>query len=105
MSEKIIAGITVEVNEEGFLVDPHSWTEEMAPALAESVEIYDLTELHWKVINFMRADFFERGSIPTIRRIKNAGGVPTKELYRLFPNGPAKKAALIAGLGKPQGCI
>ena len=50
-------------------------------------------------------EFMENGNIPTLRRIKNAGNVPIKELYALFPDGPAKKAAKIAGLGKPQGCV
>ncbi len=105
MATITLAGKTVEVDAEGFLVNPNDWTEEMAPVLAEKVGIYELTDRHWDVIRFMRKDFEERGQIPTIRRIKNAGGIPTKELYQLFPEGPAKKAAFIAGLGKPQGCV
>jgi len=105
MSELILAEKSVQVDDEGFLVNPEDWTEEMAPVLAKEVGIDELTDLHWKVINFMRNDFKEKGQIPTIRRIKNAGGVPTKDLYSLFPDGPAKKAAKISGLGKPQGCI
>jgi tRNA 2-thiouridine synthesizing protein E len=99
-----VADRKIEVNEEGFLVDPKDWDEEVARAIAEREGI-ELTEEHWKVIRFMRKDFEERGQIPTIRRLKNAGGVPVKDLYRLFPDGPAKKAAKIAGLGKPQGCV
>ena len=105
MADLTLAGKTVEVNEEGFLVNPDDWTADMAPALAETEGIYELTDMHWKVINFMRDDFKEKGQIPTIRRMKNAGGIPTKDLYELFPKGPAKKSAKIAGLGKPQGCI
>lgn len=105
MSAKTLAGRSVEINEEGFLINPNDWTEEMAPELAESVGIYELTEQHYKVIRFMRKDFEERGQIPTIRRLKNAGGIPIKDLYQLFPEGPAKKAALISGLGKPEGCV
>lgn len=105
MSDQLIAEINVELNEEGFLVNPDDWTKELAPELAKSVGINELTDMHWKVIDFMRSDFKEKGQIPTIRRIKNAGGVPTKDLYAAFPDGPAKKAALISGLGKPQGCI
>lgn len=105
MATKTYAGKTIEVNDEGFLVNHEDWTEDMAPMLAEQVGIYELTDEHWKVIRYMRADFIERGQIPTVRRLKNSGGIPTKELYRLFPNGPAKKAAMIAGLGKPQGCV
>jgi tRNA 2-thiouridine synthesizing protein E len=105
MPTKTIAGKTVEVDAEGFLVNPDDWTEEMAPELAREEGIEELTERHWEVIRFMRKDFKERGQIPTIRRIKNVGGIPTGELYQLFPQGPAKKAAKIAGLGKPQGCV
>lgn len=105
MSTRTIAGKNVEVDNEGFLVNPNDWTEDMAPELAREEGIDELTEQHWKVIRFMREDFLSKGQIPTIRRIKNEGGIPTKDLYTLFPGGPAKKAAKAAGLGKPQGCI
>ncbi len=105
MPTKTIAGKTVEVDAEGFLVNPDDWNEEIAKELAKEEGIEELTETHWKVINFMRQDYKERGQIPTIRRIKNAGGVPVQDLYKLFPDGPAKKAAKIAGLSKPQGCV
>jgi TusE/DsrC/DsvC family sulfur relay protein len=105
MASKTYAGKTVEVDEEGFLVNSDDWTEEMAPELAKEVGINELNDTHWKVIRFLRNDFKEKGQIPSIRRIKNAGGVPTKDVYDAFPNGPAKKAAMISGLGKPQGCV
>ena len=105
MADKTIAGKTVPVDEEGFLTNPDDWTEEIAAELAKEVGINELNDMHWKVINFMRSDFKDKGQIPTIRRIKNAGGVPTKDLYSLFPEGPAKKAAKVSGLGKPQGCV
>lgn len=105
MSTKTYAGKSVEVNDEGFLLNPDDWTEEMAPELAKEVGIDSLNETHWKVIRFLREDFKEKGQIPSLRRIKNAGGVPTKDVYDAFPDGPAKKAAMIAGLGKPQGCV
>ncbi len=105
MPTKTIAGKTVEVDAEGFLVNPDDWNEDIAKELAKEEGINELTETHWKVIHFMRQDYKERGQIPTIRRIKNAGGVPVQDLYKLFPDGPAKKAAKIAGLSKPQGCV
>ena len=105
MATKTLAGKEVEVNDEGFLANPDDWTEDMAPEIAKEEGIEELNDTHWKVINFMRADFKEKGQIPTIRRIKNAGGVPTKDVYDAFPQGPAKKAARISGLGKPQGCV
>jgi tRNA 2-thiouridine synthesizing protein E len=104
MPTKTFAGKTVEVDHEGFLLQHTDWSEEMAPEIAKEEGI-QLTEAHWKVIRFIRKDFQETGQIPTIRRMKNAGGIPTNELYELFPQGPAKKSAKIAGFGKPQGCV
>jgi tRNA 2-thiouridine synthesizing protein E len=105
MSTREIAGKTVEFDEEGFLVNPDDWSKDIAVALAKEIGIDELTEGHWQVIEFSRADFAEKGEAPTLRRITKAGGVPTKELYKLFPKGPAKKVALVSGLGKPTGCI
>ena len=105
MTKEMIEGKTVDLDEEGFLVNPDDWTEELAVELAKDVDIDELTAMHWKVIRFLRQDHKERGQVPTIRRIKNAGGVPIKDVYRLFPNGPAKKAAKVSGLSKPQGCV
>jgi TusE/DsrC/DsvC family sulfur relay protein len=105
MFTKTICGKEVRVTEEGFFVDPGAWTEEMAEILAKEAGIEELTDRHRHVINFMRRDYYERGEIPTIRRIKNFSGVSVKEIYELFPDGPAKKAAYISGLGKPDGCL
>lgn len=105
MSTREIAGQTIEFDEEGFLADPNSWNEDIAVALAEEIGITPLTDGHWKVITFSREDFASTGEAPTLRRITKEAGVPTKELYQLFPKGPAKKVALVSGLGKPHGCI
>ena len=105
MYDREIGGITVSVNEEGFLKDPSQWTKEIAAEIAKDVGIDELTEGHWKVIEFIRSGYEEKGTMPTIRRVKNAGGVPTKDLYQLFPDGPLKKAAKIAGLSKPASCV
>ncbi len=104
MATDVMSAKTVEFDEEGFLKNPDDWTEELANEIAQDLGI-NMTDMHWKVIRFMRDDYKERGQAPTIRRIKNAGGVSTKDLYQLFPGGPAKKAAKIAGLSKPQGCV
>ena len=105
MPVREIAGKQVDFDDEGFMTNPDQWDEEIAKVLAEEEGIPQLTEGHWQVINFMRADYKERGQAPTIRRLNKVGGIPTKDLYEWFPKGPAKKAARIAGLGKPQGCV
>ena len=99
------AGTTVAVNDEGFFENPDQWTEAMARELAREAGIDELTEDHWRVIKFMRAEFAEKGSGPTVRVLGKTSGVTIKELYQLFPKGPAKEAAKIAGIPKPRGCI
>jgi TusE/DsrC/DsvC family sulfur relay protein len=96
---------SLALDEEGFLLDPQAWTREIAQALAQAEGINELTEAHWKIIEFARERATESGASPTLRQITNGTGISTKELFSLFPKGPAKKVAKIAGVGKPEGCI
>jgi tRNA 2-thiouridine synthesizing protein E len=105
MTTKDIAGKTVQVNEEGFMADPNEWSQDIAVAIASEEGIPDLTPDHWTVIYYCREVGLESGSAPTLRNITKGAGVPTKELFGLFPKGPAKKVAKISGLGKPEGCV
>ncbi len=105
MTTVTVAGHTVERNDEGFFVDPDAWTEDMAPELAKEEGIDPLTDQHWTVIRFMRKEYAEKGTGPTVRVLGKTSGVSVKELYELFPKGPAKVAAKIAGIPKPRGCI
>jgi tRNA 2-thiouridine synthesizing protein E len=105
MTTRDIAGKTVEVNEEGFLTNPAEWTKEIAVELAKEEGIDVLTASHWKVIDFARNSAGNGGASPTLRAITSGSGVSTKELFTLFPKGPAKKVAKISGLGKPEGCV
>ncbi|HEY4889371.1 MAG TPA: TusE/DsrC/DsvC family sulfur relay protein [Candidatus Dormibacteraeota bacterium] len=92
-------------NDEGFFLDPSQWSDAMVPALAAQEGISYLTDRHWQVIRFMRSEYLEKGTGPTVRVLGKASGVSIKELYELFPKGPAKVAARIAGIPKPRGCI
>jgi tRNA 2-thiouridine synthesizing protein E len=105
MPQKQIGNVTIEVDGEGFLTNPAQWTRDIAAAIAGEEGIRELLPAHWQVIDFIREEFKTNGAVPTIRRINKAGVVSTKELYDLFPGGPAKKAAKIAGLAKPAGCV
>ncbi|MFE9882877.1 TusE/DsrC/DsvC family sulfur relay protein [Streptomyces sp. NPDC005784] len=95
----------VPVDDEGFFTDPAQWTEPMAEQVAREAGIETLTDRHWTVIRFMRAQYAEKGTGPTVRVLGKTSGVSVKELYQLFPTGPAKTAAKIAGIPKPRGCI
>ncbi|GAB4418734.1 MAG: TusE/DsrC/DsvC family sulfur relay protein [Anaerolineales bacterium] len=95
----------IDRNEEGFLTDPGAWSKEIAEAIAKEEGIEVLTEDHWKIIDFCRANSEASGAAPTLRQITTGTGLTTKELFKLFPKGPAKKVAKISGLGKPEGCV
>ena len=105
MTVEMIAGIPIDMNEEGFLIDPNQWTEEVAVELARREGIDPLTDRHWKVIHFMREQFKAKGTGPNVRLLGKTSGIEVKELYQIFPKGPAKLAARIAGIPKPKGCI
>jgi TusE/DsrC/DsvC family sulfur relay protein len=95
----------LDVDAEGFLQKPGQWTEDIAAEIARENGIAALTDRHWKVIRFMRDRFLQAGSAPSIRTLGKESGVDIKELYKLFPKGPAKLAAKIGGIPKPKGCI
>lgn len=105
MASRKIAGKEVQVNDEGFMTNPAEWTKEIAIELAKEEGIVELTPTHWKVIDFCRNNAEASGAVPTLRTITTESGVTTKELFALFPKGPAKKVAKISGLGKPEGCV
>ena len=105
MPTRTIAGSEVDVNDEGFFTDPSQWNEDMAVELAKESGIDELTDTHWTVIHFMRKEYDDKGTGPTVRALGKTSGVTVKELYQLFPKGPAKMAAKIAGIPKPRGCI
>ena len=104
MATTTIAGKEVQVNEEGFMTEPDEWNEEIGTDLAKNIGI-EMTDDHWAAIKFLRSDFAAQGETPTLRRVQTAGGIPTKQLFKLFPKKPAKKMAYIAGVPKPKGCV
>ena len=95
----------IAFNAEGFMTDPNQWTKEIADVLAKQEGIDTLTGDHWKIIDFCRATGLATGKAPTLRQITTGTGISTKELFALYPKGPAKKVAKISGLGKPEGCV
>ena len=105
MSTMTFADTDVEVDDEGFFVDPSAWTEDIGTELATAIGLDDLSEDHWTVIKFAREDFVTKGEAPTLRRVSTGSGVPTKQLFMLFPKKPAKKIAYVSGLPRPKGCV
>ncbi len=95
----------VEVDEDGFIQQPEMWDERLALALAQTDGVSELTETHWKVIHYIRGYFQEHEIAPMIRRMCKETGLSLREIYELFPSGPAKGACKVAGLPKPTGCV
>jgi tRNA 2-thiouridine synthesizing protein E len=106
MSGLVFQGQTVALNEEGFLVDPSLWNEDLAMVLAKAEEGLDsLTPEHWAVIRFIRGHFEEKQGAPMVRAVCKGTGLRLQQIYDLFPSGPAKGACKLAGLPKPDGCV
>ena len=96
---------SVKFNAEGYMQDAKAWTKEIAVELAKQEGIDPLSEAHWKIIDFCRETGLATGKSPTLRQITTGTGISTKDLFTLYPKGPAKKVARISGLGKPEGCV
>ncbi len=103
MAQKTIAGVSLEVNEEGYLMDSSKWTKDIAIEIAKEEEI-TLTDKHFEVLNYLR-DRQAKGEALSIRSVGKSGIVDIKGLYDLFPGGPLKKSSKIAGIPKPVSCI
>ncbi|MGC1213099.1 MAG: TusE/DsrC/DsvC family sulfur relay protein [Micromonospora sp.] len=104
MTVTTIAGRDVHVDAEGFLTEYDEWDDDLAARLAGQIGI-DLTDAHRRIIAALREDYRQHGETATLRRVTTLTGVPTGELFALFPKKPAKKMAYVAGLPKPRGCV
>ena len=104
MPTATIAGYDVQINDEGFLTEYDEWNEEIGAVLAENIGV-TMTDEHWALIKWLRADYKEKGETATTRRVQTVGGFPTKQQFQMFPKKPAKKMSYVAGLPKPHGCV
>ena len=97
--------VKIEVDEDGFMQEPELWNENIALALATTEGVDEMTEEHWKLVNYLRDYYLKFGIAPMIRKLCKETGFPLKKVYELFPSGPAKGACKVAGLAKPTGCV
>jgi dissimilatory sulfite reductase related protein len=105
MADFQVGDKTIEVDEDGFIQQPEVWDKDVALALALTEGVDELTEKHWKLVNFLREYYLEFGVAPMIRKLCKATGFKLNEIYDMFPSGPAKGACKVAGLPKPTGCV
>ncbi len=101
--ESNIAGVILDVTEDGYLNDLSQWNKEIAIEIAKE-EGVELQDKHWEVITWIQEQVKKEVTL-SVRGIKKSGVVDIKEFYTLFPGGPLKKATRIAGVPKPKSCI
>jgi TusE/DsrC/DsvC family sulfur relay protein len=101
----VLNGRTYDVDEDGFLENPEIWNNDVALDFASTEGVNELTEAHWKVINYLRNYYLQFGIAPMIRKLCKETGFKLNQIYELFPSGPAKGACKLAGLPKPTGCV
>ncbi len=105
MAAKEFGGKILEIDEDGFIQDPKVWDKAVAEDLAKTEGVQLLTEKHWKLVNYIRDYYLQFNMAPMIRKVCKTTGMELKEIYELFPSGPAKGACKVAGLPKPTGCV
>lgn len=97
--------MVLEVDGDGFLLQPEIWNENIAQQIAKIDGIEDMNEKHWAIVKIIRKNWEEKGMAPMVRTICQEAGVRLREIYELFPLGPARGACRVAGLPKPDGCV
>ena len=105
MPQLTVGDMTLAVNEDGFILEPGRWNDEVAAALAATNGVGQLTAKHWKIVRYIREHYIEFQVPPLIRKLCRQTGVQLKEIYELFPGGPAKGACKVAGLPNAKGCV
>jgi len=93
------------IDEDGFIQEPDRWDRRVAESLARADGVAELTEEHWRVLDYLREYWLQYGSAPMIRKLVRATGLPLTRIYQLFPAGPAMGACKVAGLPRPTGCV
>ncbi len=107
MSQQI-SSMPINIDNEGYLIDPEEWNEAYARVLASKEEL-DLSPEHWKIIQFMRDYYNDHLTAPDSRYVikyisdeLSYGKQAKKQLFKLFPYGYVKQACKIAGMKRPR---
>ncbi len=105
MPKVTLGGVEVEIDEDGFIQELDKWNESVAEDLSKTEEAYPMGEDAWKLVNYLRKYYLDFGVAPPIRMVVKQTELNLKDIYQLFPGGPAKGACKVAGLPKPTGSV
>lgn len=105
MATKEIEYRSLEFDGDGFLIEPTKWNEKVATLIAREDNINEMTDKHWAIVKIIRDHWEEKDMAPMVRTICQETGIRLREIYELFPLGPARGACRVAGLPKPDGCV
>lgn len=102
----VVNGESIDTDDQGYLLEP-DYRDEVVQAIA-AAEGITLTDGHWTVVRYLRDEYREHGHTPNFRNLLKGlsevmPGCDSKALYDLFPIGPAKQGAKVAGLPQPYG--
>ncbi|MCX6646902.1 MAG: TusE/DsrC/DsvC family sulfur relay protein [bacterium] len=95
----------IQFDNDGFMMEPSLWNEDIALAIAVEEGIGEMTEDHWRVAKFIRDYWKENDLAPAVRLICQELGLGVRQIYKLYTSGPARGACRVAGLPKPDGCV
>jgi dissimilatory sulfite reductase related protein len=104
-----INGKIVEIDNEGYLVNPEEWDEEIAKYFAQQEDV-ELTDLHWRCVKFIRQVYEEKKIAVDVRfvvkhlaeELGEDKKIARKRLFELFPYGYVKQTCKIAGIKRPR---
>ena len=100
-----VGDANIELDKDGFMTEPGLWSETVARAIAGTEGIEEMSEDHWKVVNYIRDYWKEHDLAPAVRLICKDVGLGVRQIYKLYTSGPARGACRVAGLPKPDGCV
>jgi dissimilatory sulfite reductase related protein len=97
--------VKLVIDDDGFMQESELWNDHVALALASTEGLSELTAAHWTIINYIRDYYLQYQIAPMIRKLCKETDFTLKQIFELFPSGPARGACKVAGLAKPTGCV
>ena len=86
-------------DEDGFLIDPNTWTKATSRLIAKMDGIGPLLPDHWAIIFYLREAHLSNGTLPPMSHVCRVSHLPKHAVRELF--GGCREAWRTAGLPNP----